>query len=211
MIAVDTSWYRDVNDFARHTGWLHSVMAAYALWAGLAVLVVLLVGGWLWARRRPDAPRAVATATLTGVAAVVAVLANQHLISPAIGRSRPCHTLHHTEVLLTCANDYSMPSDHCIIAGALVAGMWILHRRLGVVAGVLGLLLAFGRVYTGVHYPSDTIVGLLLGAVIGAMIVLGLRRPAMGVMTWLAHTRARALVCARTVPRPEQPAPARAG
>ena len=43
--SYDTSWYRAVNDVARDTPWAHGFLAAYALWAGLAVLAVLLVVG----------------------------------------------------------------------------------------------------------------------------------------------------------------------
>lgn len=45
-MSVDTQWYLDVNAFARATPWLHTVLAAYALWAGLVALAVLLVAGW---------------------------------------------------------------------------------------------------------------------------------------------------------------------
>lgn len=194
-MSFDAAWYRDVNAWARRTPWLHGFLSAYALWGGLVVLVVMLVLGWLLARRRTDALRAVAVAVLTGVAAVVALLVNQNLISPAIARARPCQAMH-LEVLLPCSPDFSMPSDHCVIAGALVAGLWILDRRFGVVAAVLALLLAFSRVYVGVHYPMDTVVGLLVGAVIGVLVVLALRRSATALGTRLAATPLRPLVLA---------------
>ncbi|MGH3627791.1 MAG: phosphatase PAP2 family protein, partial [Sciscionella sp.] len=194
---TDTAWYLDVNGFVRQTPWLHGFLAAYALWGGLLVLALVLIGGWWRARRRDDAPRAVATAVLTGVAAVVAVVVNQQLISPAIARPRPCLALHHVEVLLACSKDYSMPSDHCIIAGAFVAGLFILHRKSGAVALVLALLLAFGRVYAGVHYPSDTVAGLLAGALIGSVIVLALRRPTTALTVRLALGPLRPLITTR--------------
>ncbi|MDQ2790225.1 MAG: UDP-diphosphatase [Pseudonocardiales bacterium] len=195
---IDTHLFDLINAFARATPWLHGVMTAYALWAGLVVLALLLVAGWWWtARYRQDAPRAVATAVLTGVAAVVAVLVNQNLFSPAIGRVRPCRALAPVEVLLPCSNDYSMPSDHTVIGGAFVIGLLILSWRLGRPAVLLALLLAFSRVYVGVHYPADTVVGLLLGAVIGAVVVLGGRRGATTLAQRLTRTRLRALVTAR--------------
>lgn len=197
---MDTDWYLTINNFARSTPWVHWLGAQYALWGGLVLLVALLVVGWLWARRRPDAANRVTIVVLTGVSAVVVLVINQHLISPAIARPRPCLTLTHVEVLLRCTNDYSMPSDHCIIAGALVAGLWILNRRFGITATVLALLLAFGRVYAGVHYPSDTIVGLLVGAAIGTIIVLALRRPVRSVCQRLESTPVSVLI--RTKPTP---------
>ncbi|MGH3492216.1 MAG: phosphatase PAP2 family protein [Sciscionella sp.] len=194
-MTLDDQWYHDVNAFAVGTRWLHGFMAAYALWAGLVVLALLLIGAWLfYARHRADAPAAVAVAVLTGVSAVIAVLLNQNLISPAIARPRPCTAFAHVEVLLPCSHDYSMPSDHCIIAGAFVAGLWILNRRFGIVAGLLALLLAFGRVYVGVHYPSDTVVGLLAGALIGIVIVLALRTPAATLAARLIRSPLRPLI-----------------
>ncbi|MGH3413826.1 MAG: phosphatase PAP2 family protein [Marmoricola sp.] len=194
---MDTSWYRSVNDFARDTPWLHGFLAAYALWGGLVVLAVILVASWWLGRGRRDAPTAVATTVLTGVACIVALLLNQQLISPAIARPRPCLALHHVEVLLTCNRDYSMPSDHCVIAGAFVAGLWLLNRRTGMWAAALALLLAFGRVYVGVHYPSDAIVGLLVGAAVALVIVLALRQPVARLCIRLADTPLRPLVLAR--------------
>lgn len=193
-MSTDTTWYLDVNDFARHTTWLHGLLAAYALWGGLVALAALVATGWWTARRRTDAPSAVALAALTGLGALAAMLLNQQLLGPAIARTRPCHTLPHVEVLLSCANDSSMPSNHSIIAGAIVAGLWMLKRPLGAAATVLAVLLAFGRVYAGVHYPSDTIVGLLAGAAIGAVVVLTLRQPATTLLTQLSRTRVRPLI-----------------
>ncbi|GAY08467.1 putative integral membrane protein [Pseudonocardia sp. N23] len=101
------------------------------------------------------------------------------------------------QVLLPCSTDYSMPSDHAVIAGALVVGLWILQRRLGVVAAVLALLLAFSRVYVGVHYPTDVAVGLLFGAAVAAAVVLGLRGPAAAVAERLRDTSLRPVICSR--------------
>jgi membrane-associated phospholipid phosphatase len=195
-VSVDTEIFQAINWFARATPWLHGVMAAYALWAGLTLLALFLIDAWWQARRRVDAPQAVATAVLTGVGAVVAVLVNQQLISPAIARPRPCRVLPQVEVLLPCSADYSMPSDHTMIAGAFVVGLCVLSWRYGIAAVLVALLLAFGRVYVGVHYPADTLAGLVIGGLIGAVTVFGLRRPATTLVHRLAGTRLQPLITA---------------
>lgn len=191
-MSLDRSWYLDVNSFSRHTGWAHGFMAAFANWGGLVVLAILVIGVWLWSRRQSWLS-GIVTATLTGISAVVALGIN-HFVSQAVARIRPCHALHHVKVILSCASDYSFPSDHAIIAGALAAGLIIYNRRLGILAALVALFLAFARVYAGVHYPGDVIVGLALGAAIAVVIWLVLRRPAMAVALRLTRTPLRPLL-----------------
>jgi membrane-associated phospholipid phosphatase len=196
VASLDAAWYRSVNEFARDTGWAHGVLANYANWAGLVLLALLLGAGWLLGRRRPDAPRFTATAFLVGVGAVLALAANQ-AIGPAVARVRPCHALAHVEVLLHCASDSSFPSDHAMIAGAFAAGLLLLDRRLGLAALLFALLLAFARVYVGVHYPSDVVGGLAIGAAIGSLVVLALRPATVAVTVRLARTPLRPLIMSR--------------
>lgn len=197
-MSLDERVYRDINNFARDTPWLHAVLSAYALWGGLVVLALMLVAAYLLARRRTDAGAQVALTVCAGIGVVAALLINQHVISSAVGRARPCHTLSHVEVLLTCANDYSFPSDHCVMAGAFVAGLAFVGARWAVPAGALAVLLAFTRVYTGVHYPSDAAAGLVIGAAIGVVVVL-LLRPGMCRLTrWMSGTSLGILVNVRS-------------
>jgi membrane-associated phospholipid phosphatase len=195
-VGVDGRGYLTINELARDTPSLHGVAAAYALWGGLVALALLVVAGWLAARRRHDGPAHVATAFLAGAAAVVALAVNR-FISAAVARPRPFHRFPHAEVLLARPHDFSFPSDHCMIAGAFAAGLLLLDRRLGALAAVLALVLAFARVYAGVHYPSDVVVGLLAGAAIGAAIGLTLHTPAAAAARRLTRTPLRPLVCAR--------------
>ncbi len=136
---MDTSSYRDIHTFMGNTSWLHGFMAAYALWGGLVLLAGMLIGAWWSARRRPDGRSAVVASVVTGIATLVAVGLNAQVISPLIGRVRPCNALAHMTTLLPCNPDYSMPSDHAIIGGAFAAGFWIIDRRDTTVAAA-GLL-----------------------------------------------------------------------
>lgn len=196
VASLDSSWYLAINEFARDTSWAHTVLADYANWAGLTVLALLLVAGWLIGRRRPNAPRVTATAFLVGIGAVLALLLNQ-TIGPAVARTRPCHVLTHVEVLLHCATDSSFPSDHAMIAGAFAGGLLLLNRRLGLLALPFALLLAFARVYVGVHYPSDVAGGLAMGTAFGTLVVLILRQPTATVATRLVRTPLRPLIMSK--------------
>jgi undecaprenyl-diphosphatase len=72
----------------------------------------------------------------------------------------------HVVLLVPASADPSFPSDHATMAGAVAAGLWLVSRRLGVVALAAAMLMAFARVYVGAHYPIDVVVGLVFGAVV---------------------------------------------
>jgi membrane-associated phospholipid phosphatase len=66
----------------------------------------------------------------------------------------------------TTATGYSFPSGHSqnISATVFAFARWIKKRWFYIFAVVMSLLVGFSRLYLGVHFPTDVIVGLLLGA-----------------------------------------------
>ena len=71
------------------------------------------------------------------------------------------------------------------MAGAVAAGLLLVSRRLGLVAAVAALLMAFSRVYIAAHYPWDVLAGLALGAAVAPLGWLLLRRPLTALTGWL--------------------------
>ena len=68
----------------------------------------------------------------------------------------------------------SFPSGHSAVAFAFATGV---GNRLPVVAGPLHALagvVAYSRVHTGVHHPSDAVVGSVLGTVVAQLTTRGL-------------------------------------
>ncbi len=178
---LDDRLLLDVNAFARHTGWLHAPIVAYAAY-GVLLFGALLLGG-LWATRTGSA-RALAAAGWACLATLVAVALNQpvgHLFTEA----RPYTSHPQLLVLASRSSDFSFPSDHAVMAGAVTAGLFLVSRRLGWVALVAALLLAFARVYTAAHYPWDVAGGLVLGAAVTLLGWLLLAVPLTALTTWL--------------------------
>lgn len=194
----NTRWYLDLNSIARHTGWAHGMATAYAVAGGLVVLGTVLATGWFLARNH--SPRKVGAALSAGLAAVVGFLINQP-ISSVIAERRPYQTLHHVLVLIPRVRDFSMPSDHAVVAGAVIAGVLLYNWRLGLAATFAGLALAFDRVYVGAHYPGDVIAGLVLGAVVAICLYVVISPSLAAVAAFLAKTPLRPLVAGSPSPR----------
>jgi membrane-associated phospholipid phosphatase len=171
----------DVNGFARHTGWLHGAVWVYATYGVLLVAALLLAGVW---RSRAASDRGLAAAVWAGLATLIAVAANQPLVS-AFAETRPYTTHHDLLVLATRSTDFSFPSDHAVTAGAAAAGLWLASRALGVLATVAALVMAFARVYIAAHYPWDVLAGLVVGAWV-ALVGWAVLRPLLTIVTgWL--------------------------
>src|SRR4051794_26046346 len=125
--------FRVVNDWARHTGWLHGTATAFAK-DGVGLFALLLVAGW-WVARASGEPRRVAAAGWAALGTLVAVALNQPIVH-AVHEARPYAVLPHVLVLVHRSTDPSFPSDHATMAGAVTVGLLLVHRRLGALAAV---------------------------------------------------------------------------
>lgn len=164
--------FLDINDWARHTAWLHEAAKDYAGLGGLGWLVLLAVIAGLIALLRRDLARA-GMAFWAPLSALVAVGIAQP-INHAVAEKRPYVAMHHVLVLVARKQDFAFPSDHATAAGALALVIWFVHRWIGLIATFFALLLAFDRIYVGAHYPGDVVAGLALGAavaLVGALIL----------------------------------------
>jgi len=185
-----------MNDFARHTGWLHPLARLFADY-GVVAFAVCLITGWALARRIADS-RVMARALLAGAGVLVAVALNQLLVN-AVHEIRPYVQDPGASVLVARSSDPSFPSDHAVMAGAAAAGVWLVSRRLGVVTAVLAVLMAADRVYVGAHYPIDVVAGLAVGAIVAIAVTLAARAPITALVTRLRNSPMRPLLAtART-------------
>lgn len=165
---IDGGWYVWVTKFAEQTGWLHAPVLAYTDVVGLALFAVLLLAGWWTARR--TGTRTMTAALWAPVAVVLAYLVND-LIKVVVAEPRPCQQIPHVITVITCEapTDYSFPSNHAAISGAVAVAVLLVNRRLGIVAVAAALVMSASRVYVGSHYPHDVVVGLVVGGVVAAV------------------------------------------
>ena len=69
------------------------------------------------------------------------------------------------------ATGWSLPSNHALaaFAGATIIAQALPHRR--AVIFCIAALIALTRVYSGVHFLSDVLIGAGLGILVGTLIV----------------------------------------
>jgi membrane-associated phospholipid phosphatase len=195
---LDDRLLTEVNDLARHSGWLHGAILGYATY-GLVLFGALMLAAVLLHRGASD--RGLAAAGWSALATLIAVGLNQPLV--ALFAERRPYTAHpHLLVLATRSADASFPSDHAVMAGAVAAGLWLASRTLGAVAAVAAAAMAFSRVYIAAHYPWDVVAGLAFGALVAILGWLLLRTPLTSVTGWLREQRGVRAAFGRPGPAP---------
>ncbi len=86
-----------------------------------------------------------------------------------LNRPRPYEAFHCAPVIPKNTTGKSFPSRHAYSSMVIAVTFLSVNLALGALMITLALLMAFVRVIGGVHYPSDVIVGMLLGGAFGAM------------------------------------------
>jgi undecaprenyl-diphosphatase len=136
------------------------------LWLGCAA-VLGAVGG----RGRAAAANGLASIALTS--AVVNLV-----LKPIGDRRRPDRRTLAVPLArqVTMPRSSSWPSGHSASAFAFATGVGAAWPAAGVPLSALASLVAYSRVHTGVHYPSDTIAGTVAGVALAPVAVAVLRR-----------------------------------
>jgi membrane-associated phospholipid phosphatase len=133
-----------------------------AIWAGSALVAA--------AADRPRRARWLVATALP----LVAIVAN-YAFKRAINRERP--VIEELPALGYAASSLSFPSAHATSSVAAATAIGRIAPGSKPVVYTLAALICVGRPYLGMHYPSDVLVGVALGRIIGKSIP-GLDGPA---------------------------------
>lgn len=123
--------------------------------------------GWAWLALSlllTAFPKTRKTGLLALAAMALCALVTNVCLKNLIARPRPYTQIPGLTALIPAPSDHSFPSGHTTASFAC-AGVYLqtLPRKYGVAALILAALIAFSRLYVGVHYPTDVLAGLLIG------------------------------------------------
>lgn len=103
------------------------------------------------------------------------------IFKPLIGRLRPCHNqaLDWVRAVAGCGGRYGFPSSHAANVFGLTIVLAGFYRTVWYFALPIAVLVSIGRIYLGVHYPSDVLAGAAYGSAV-AITVLALAGKTLG-------------------------------
>src|SRR5262249_52050429 len=134
----------------------------------------------LWFSPHKEAIRQRETIVIILLAVALSLVLNRGLSTLLPFRYRPMHSVatrtpSFEEWHADLENWSSFPSDNATYLFAIAAGFWLVSWRVGLLFAAFAAFVATARVFLGIHYPSDVLVG----AVIGIATTLAVNRHAV--------------------------------
>ncbi len=96
------------------------------------------------------------------VSLLVCAILTSGVIKPLVGRLRPFQIAQITPYIAP-PGGFSFPSGHTSSSFTAAFSLFFYSKKEGIAAIVLATLIAFSRLYFYVHFPTDVLVGAILG------------------------------------------------
>lgn len=161
---------------------LYAIQAIHSSFFDNIILAITKVMGdygqiWLLVSLALLIPRKTRKAGICIISSYILVfLIGQYALKDLIARSRPCHIDETVPLLVKRPGSYSCPSTHSAWAFAAATSIYCYHKRAGIVVGVIAIIMGFSRLYLFVHFPTDVLIGAVMGIVLAVICSMGINR-----------------------------------
>lgn len=102
--------------------------------------------------------------------AVASIIGND-ILKHIFERQRPFITLGLTP-FIKAPHSFSFPSGHSLVSFAGATIIFYINKKWGILAYILAMLTGLSRVILMVHYPTDVILGSIIGIISSAIIIV---------------------------------------
>jgi len=190
LAGLDVSIFRALNDFCGWSPALDRIIVHLEVLKGSLFMGIV---GVLWYWPDKEMPRRRETLLVMIVLVALSLVINRGISSALPYRDRPMYSIGANAPTFEWHADLehwsSFPSDNATYLFAISASLWLISRRWGLLFGVFAAFAALARVFLGIHYPSDIVVGALIGIVTSVVFNREMvrKRLAAPVLAWEAR------------------------
>ncbi len=101
------------------------------------------------------------------IAYVGVFLLGQFGLKNLFSRARPCQIDTAFPLLVSRPSSSSLPSTHSAWAFGGATAIFLQHRKAGIAAYAVAVLIGFSRLYLFLHFPTDVLFGAAMGIALG--------------------------------------------
>lgn len=155
MSDINIHFFRMINDLGKQYTYLNPFMVFVAEYTVIFLALGVLI--WWFARSHKEKIMVICASATFVVSEVLGKVAGK-----IHSNSQPFAELSSVNQLIEKAVDNSFPSDHTILFFSFCVTFFLFRRGWGLMWIALAFLVGFSRIWVGVHYPADIIVGAII-------------------------------------------------
>lgn len=155
LFEMNVDLFRTINDFGKEYTYLNNF---FIFMAEYMVFVLAFIALIFWFTRREENRMMIISATISFILAEMM----GKIAGTLHSNNQPFAELSNVNKLIEKAVDNSFPSDHTILFFAFCMTFFMYQKRWRYIWIMLALVVGISRIWVGVHYPADVIVGAII-------------------------------------------------